>query len=75
MQHLPKVKEKFQMIKKQFQCCLITSIVHIPSPETVSTSSDVTKNKVSSSRKSLGMYIMVDVLPITRGGKIKCGKY
>ena len=45
MQHLPILKKKFQMTKT-FQGCVITSIVHTPSPETVSTSSDGTYNKL-----------------------------
>ena len=48
--------------KKQFEDCLMTSIVHTPSPETVSTLSEVTQNKVSSEKISLGMKRMAYAL-------------
>ena len=45
-----KSKVKVYNDQKQFQYCLVTSIVHTPSPESVSTSSDVTQNKVVSEK-------------------------
>ena len=57
-----KSKGRFPNDQKQFEDCLMTSIVHTPSPETVSTLSEVTQNKVSSENRSLVMQLMSDAL-------------
>ena len=61
-----KSKGRLPNDQKQFEDCLMTSIVHTPSPETVSTLSEVTQNKVSSEKRSLGMQLMSDALSINR---------
>ena len=70
-----KSKGRFPNDQKQFEDCLMTSIVYTPSPETVSTLSEVTQNKVSSEKISLGMKRMAYALQINRKTlAMKCGK-